>query len=114
MTERWPALRTRERRSVSAHLDGMAGLYFGGWVVVPPELFLPFLPCRLCLRILVAFLPDSTLCLWWLLPFLPVPVCLSVLPPVACPEAVPARASKALIAAATSGFFLLFIFIGSS
>jgi hypothetical protein len=86
----------------------MAGLYFGAGVVVAP-LFLPFLPCRLYLRTLVAFLPDFKLCLWWVLPFLPVPAFFPGLPPVACAETEPARARNAPSTAAVSGLFLLFI-----
>src|SRR5579864_4032668 len=63
-----------EGRCKALQLDFRA--YFGGGVVVPPELFLLFLPPLWPFLVFVAFLPLAVL-----------GALVSVLPPVACPNA---------------------------
>jgi hypothetical protein len=38
MIEEWRALRSREGRLCLTNLEGMAGLYFGGWLPVFPTI----------------------------------------------------------------------------
>src|ERR1700686_1630257 len=77
---------------------GSLGSYFGGWVVAPPELFLPFL----------LFLPPFLLC-DLVLPFLPlsvlgVSVLLPLEPPVPC--ANDKLAASNIVKANVSIFFI--------